>query len=107
VNRVRVLAGSDYWRLCGPVAPKVWRCQSEVSAVYRKNMNNWTVFYVVQNSVPRKEGKQHSRNAALSPSWDRNSFSLDLTERKAQRLSAPSIIQVFTVSLLAIPFQTL
>ena len=57
MNRVRVLAGRGYRRLCGPVTPKARRCQSEVSVVYRKSLNNWTVFYVVQKSALWKDSE--------------------------------------------------
>jgi len=31
VDRVRVVAGRGYRRLCGPVTPKARRCQSEIT----------------------------------------------------------------------------
>ena len=51
MNQVRVLAGRGYRWLFGPATPKARGCQSEVSAVYRKSLNIWTVFYVVQKSA--------------------------------------------------------
>jgi len=67
---------------------------------YRKNLNNWTVCYVVQNSLLWKGGQKHSKSAAPFPlprQKKKRKF-LDHTERgKSNDIAHRPIIQVFTV----------
>ena len=67
----------------------------------RKNLNNWTVCYVVQNSLLWKGGKKHSKSTAPfpPPRQKKKQKNLDLTERgKPNDIARRPIIQVFTVS---------
>jgi len=68
---------------------------------YRKNLNNWTVCYEVQNSLLWKGGKDTAKTRPLSPLRDRKKKKkfLDLTRRgKSNDIAHRPIIQVFTVS---------
>jgi len=67
---------------------------------YRKNLNNWTVCYEVQNSLLRKGGKKHSKNTAPfpTPRQKKKQKFPDLTRRgKSNDIAHRPIIQVFTV----------
>ena len=69
-------------------------------STYRKNLNNWTVCYVVQNSLLQKGGKKHSKNTAPPPlpSQKKKQRFRDLTERgNPDDIAHRPIIQVFTV----------
>jgi len=73
---------------------------SSVHLYYRKNLNNWTVCYVVRNSLLWKGGKKHSKNTAPFPPLRQKKKQkfLDHTRRgKSNDIAHRPIIQVFTV----------